>query len=144
MEATVVFRCSVQSYTKTGPLTNRQTQLRNCLSLPARHLGREVKAADSKSAGLCPRRFESCRCRMFLPHYHRVRVQWPSGLRRSTQVRVSSEAWVRTPPEPHPVFCLHRLVGLTRLLLSLHNLPFTLYDDLEPTRCTYRLIQSVN
>ena len=27
-------------------------------------------------------------------------VQWPSGLRRSTQVRVSSEAWVRTPPEP--------------------------------------------
>ena len=37
------------------------------------HLGREVKAADSKSAGLCPRRFESCRCRsnifgeIFLP-----------------------------------------------------------------------------
>ena len=30
-----------------------------------RHLGREVKAADSKSAGLCPRRFESCRCRVF-------------------------------------------------------------------------------
>ena len=28
-------------------------------------------------------------------------VQWPSGLRRSTQVRVSSEAWVRTPLEPH-------------------------------------------
>lgn len=27
-------------------------------------------------------------------------VQWPSGPRRSTQVRVSSEAWVRTPPEP--------------------------------------------
>ena len=26
-------------------------------------------------------------------------LQWPSGLRRSTQVRVSSEAWVRTPPE---------------------------------------------
>ena len=37
---------------------------------------------------------------MFLPRYYRVRVQWPSGLRRSTQVRVSSEAWVRTPPEP--------------------------------------------
>ena len=31
-------------------------------------------------------------------------VQWPSGLRRSTQVRVSSEAWVRTPPEPHFYF----------------------------------------
>ena len=28
-----------------------------------RHLGREVKAADSKSAGLCPREFESHRCR---------------------------------------------------------------------------------
>ena len=69
-----------------------------------RHLGREVKAADSKSAGLCPRRFESCRCRTFLPHYSYVRVQWPSGLRRSTQVRVSSEAWVRTPPEPHLFF----------------------------------------
>ena len=27
-------------------------------------------------------------------------VQWPSGLRRSTQVRVSSEAWVRIPLEP--------------------------------------------
>ena len=25
---------------------------------------------------------------------------WPSGLRRSTQVRVSSEAWVRIPSEP--------------------------------------------
>ena len=29
------------------------------------HLVREVKEADSKSAGLCPRRFESCRCRSF-------------------------------------------------------------------------------
>ena len=28
-------------------------------------------------------------------------VQWPSGLRRSTQVRVSSEAWVRIPREPY-------------------------------------------
>ena len=32
-----------------------------------RHLGREVKAADSKSAGLCPREFESHRCRAFVP-----------------------------------------------------------------------------
>ena len=31
-------------------------------------------------------------------------VQWPSGLRRSTQVRVSSEAWVRTPLHPCVVF----------------------------------------
>ena len=31
-------------------------------------------------------------------------VQWPSGLRRSTQVRVSSEAWVRIPPEPYVFF----------------------------------------
>ena len=31
-----------------------------------RHLVREVKEADSKSAGLCPRRFESCRCRVLL------------------------------------------------------------------------------
>ena len=31
---------------------------------------------------------------------HPSKVSWPSGLRRSTQVRVSSEAWVRTPPEP--------------------------------------------
>ena len=31
-----------------------------------RHLGREVKAADSKSAGLCPREFESHRCRAFV------------------------------------------------------------------------------
>ena len=30
-----------------------------------RHLVREVKEADSKSAGLRPRRFESCRCRYF-------------------------------------------------------------------------------
>ena len=28
-------------------------------------------------------------------------VEWPSGLRRSTQVRVSSEAWVQIPPEPY-------------------------------------------
>ena len=31
-------------------------------------------------------------------------VGWPSGLRRSTQVRVSSEAWVRTPLQPHSKF----------------------------------------
>ena len=31
-----------------------------------RHLGRVVKAADSKSAGLCPREFESHRCRAFV------------------------------------------------------------------------------
>ena len=30
--------------------------------------------------------------------------EWPSGLRRSTQVRVSSEAWVRTPLHPCLVF----------------------------------------
>ena len=30
----------------------------------------------------------------------RIPVQWPSGLRRLTQVQVSSEAWVRIPPEP--------------------------------------------
>ena len=29
-----------------------------------RHLGRVVKAVDSKSTGLCPRQFESGRCRM--------------------------------------------------------------------------------
>ena len=28
-----------------------------------RHLGREVKAADSKSAGHCPREFKPHRCR---------------------------------------------------------------------------------
>ena len=28
----------------------------------------------------------------------RYRQEWPSGPRRSFQVRVSSEAWVRTPP----------------------------------------------
>ncbi len=32
---------------------------------------------------------------------HPSKVSWPSGLRRSTQVRVSSEAWVRIPPEPY-------------------------------------------
>ena len=31
------------------------------------HLGRVVKAVDSKSTGLCPRKFESCRCRYCLP-----------------------------------------------------------------------------
>ena len=31
-----------------------------------RHLGRVVKAADSKSAGLCPREFEPHRCRAFV------------------------------------------------------------------------------
>ena len=31
---------------------------------------------------------------------HKPVVEWPSGLRRSTQVRVSSEAWVRTPLQP--------------------------------------------
>ncbi len=35
----------------------------------------------------------------FSQTYHK-KVQWPSGLRRSTQVRVSSEAWVRIPSEP--------------------------------------------
>ena len=30
-----------------------------------RHLGRVVKAVDSKSTGLCPRQFESGRCRVF-------------------------------------------------------------------------------
>ena len=48
-------------------------------------------------------------------------VQWPSGLRRSTQVRVSSEAWVRTPPEPHKFF----LSGVQKrslvLPVSLHS-----------------------
>ena len=39
----------------------RRTELQNVF----RHLVREVKEADSKSAGLCPRRFESCRCRYF-------------------------------------------------------------------------------
>ena len=34
-------------------------------------------------------------------------VEWPSGLRRSTQVRVSSEAWVRTPLQPSRFFFLH-------------------------------------
>ena len=29
----------------------------------SRHLGRVVKAVDSKSTGLCPRQFESGRCR---------------------------------------------------------------------------------
>ena len=43
---------------------------------------------------------------MFLPLKRCEKVQWPSGLRRSTQVRVSSEAWVRTPPEPHLFLCL--------------------------------------
>ncbi len=37
-----------------------------------RHLGRVVKAVDSKSTGLCPRQFESGRCRTFLLEHLRI------------------------------------------------------------------------
>ena len=102
MEADVrIFK--LKSYWTFWVFQNSKPMLLWHVSKMCWHLVREVKEADSKSAGLCPRRFESCRCRVLdesiiLEVYL---VQWPSGLRRSTQVRVSSEAWVRTPLEPH-------------------------------------------
>ncbi len=57
------------------------------------------------------------------PESNHDQVQWPSGLRRSTQVRVSSEAWVRIPSEPFLNylfinFSFHRLnVGKINLLI---------------------------
>ena len=54
------------------------------------HLFRKQKVASSNLAGgfeikiLCLQRYMH---------------PWPSGLRRSTQVRFSSEAWVRIPPD---------------------------------------------
>ena len=48
---------------------------------------------------------------------YRSMVQWPSGLRRSTQVRVSSEAWVRTPLEPHFFNLDHHTESILSLLL---------------------------
>ena len=39
-------------------------------------------------------------------HILYVMVQWPSGLRRLTQVQVSSEAWVQIPLEPFLFFYL--------------------------------------
>ena len=45
-------------------------------------------------------------------HNYRSMVQWPSGLRRSTQVRVSSEAWVRTPHQSFLVFSFFEVVPL--------------------------------
>ena len=67
MEATAVLKCTWKQTRYRSTLThNRLTEVQNYLSLPARHLGREVKAADSKSAGLCPREFEPHRCRAFV------------------------------------------------------------------------------
>ena len=94
MEADVRI-CKLKSYWTFWVFQNSKVMPLSYFWKVCWHLVREVKEADSKSAGLCPRRFESCRCRCFTGA-----VQWPSGLRRSTQVRVSSEAWVRTPPEP--------------------------------------------
>ena len=46
--------------------------------------------------------------------------EWPSGLRRSTQVRVSSEAWVRTPLHPCVVFstAFSRVTANTRAVVQ--------------------------
>ena len=55
--------------TQAAPWAGRTGSTRLVLSLHAlllgRHLGRVVKAVDSKSTGLCPRQFESGRCRIF-------------------------------------------------------------------------------
>ena len=50
-----------------------------------RHLVREVKEADSKSAGLCPRRFESCRCRSSFVEVGSV-AEWSKALDSSSSL----------------------------------------------------------
>ena len=54
-----------------------------------------------------------------------VMVQWPSGLRRLTQVQVSSEAWVQIPLEPF--FFNKKLV--TEPIFKFGNVLFQLLFD---------------
>ena len=96
-----------------------------------RHLGRVVKAVDSKSTGLCPRRFESGRCRILLSVLlgEQRRGVWRP---RAVGLEVWFSLWVRQaagsmPARPPTPFCsttYHRTKKKTHTHTHTHSFSY--------------------